>query len=82
MNAPVPPGYISGLGRDYPYPRVAHLYKGTFVDPGLPMCPKGWNRGVDGYSIWRRNEGLWGICAVCLRRAKKGLPGVKNMEGR
>lgn len=73
----VPDGYIAGLGREFPHPRIAHLYQGTFADPGKPMCKKGWNRD-DGatYSIWRGNQGDDGVCAVCLRRARKGLPPV------
>ena len=73
--AGVPDGYILGLGRDYPHPKIAHLYKGDFSSPGLPMCKRGWNRG-DGYSIWRGNIGERGICLICLRRAKKGLDGI------
>lgn len=75
----IPPGHIMGLGRDHPYPRVAHLYKGTFSDPGLPMCRYGWNRdGGASYSIWRGNAGRNGICKVCMRRARAGLDGVES----
>lgn len=73
----IPTGYILGLGRDYPHPRIAHLYKGSFGDPGLPMCRYGWNRGGgETYSIWRGNMGQDGVCAICLRRARQGLNGV------
>ena len=73
----IPDGYIPGLGRDYPHPRIAHLYKGDFSNPGLPMCRKGWNRdGGVSYSIWRNNVGKKGICKICLRRALKGLPAM------
>ena len=76
--AGVPDGYITGLGRDYPHPKLAHLYKGTFEDPGNPMCRRGWNRdGGESYSIWRGNAGQNGICKICLRRAQKGLDGVE-----
>jgi hypothetical protein len=75
----VPAGYVPGLGRDVPHPRVAHLYHGTFDDPGLPMCPRGWNRG-DSYSIWRNNVGSRGVCKRCLRRAKAGLPPVHSTK--
>jgi len=69
----VPDGYITGLGRDYPHPRTAHLYKGTFSDPGDPMCARGWNRdGGTSYSIWRNNVGDGGICKICIRRANEG----------
>ncbi len=73
----IPDGYISGLGRDVPHPKLAHLYEGTLADPGLPMCRRGWNRD-DGtsYSIWRNNIGERGICLICLKRAMKGLHGV------
>jgi hypothetical protein len=74
---PIPEGYVTGLVRDYPYARVAHLYKGTHSEPGWPMCKKGWNRDEGAsYSIWRGNEGTRGVCAVCIRRATKNLPPV------
>lgn len=71
-------GYVEGLGRDIPAPRRSHLYKGTFNDPGLPMCRYGWNRD-DGtaYSIFRGNRGDDGLCKICLKRATAGLDGVK-----
>jgi hypothetical protein len=71
----IPDGYIPGLGRDVPHPRISHLYEGTFHDPGNPMCKRGWNR-EDGYSIWRGNIGKGGICKTCMKRAKLGLQGV------
>lgn len=78
MCSEIPDGYIPGLGRDYPNPRLAHLYKGTFDEPGLPMCRRGWNRdGGQSYSIWRNNVGDRGICKICERRAQKGLDGVE-----
>lgn len=77
----LPPGYIAGLGREYPRPKLAHLYKGTFADPGLPMCKRGWNRdGGTSYSIWRGNMGEDGYCKVCLRRARAGLDGVESSD--
>jgi hypothetical protein len=77
----IPDGYILGLGRDYPHPRTAHLYKGDFSDPGLPMCRKGWNRNDgQGYSIWRGNMGRDGVCKICLRRARAGLDGVEAIN--
>ncbi len=76
IEAPIPAGYITGLGRDYPHPPLAHLYRGDFQDPGLPMCARGWNRGNE-YSIWRGNQGKKGVCKVCLRRARQGLTGVQ-----
>ena len=73
-----PDGYIVGLGRNYPYPKIAHLYEGTFDNPGYPMCKRGWNRdNGQSYSIWRGVMGDGGICRICWRRAKKGLRGVK-----
>ncbi|MFA5035699.1 MAG: hypothetical protein WC479_00790 [Candidatus Izemoplasmatales bacterium] len=73
----VPKGYIVGLGRDYPHPKLSHLYKGDLENPELPMCRHGWNRdGGTAYSIWRGNYGRQGVCKVCLARAKKGLEGV------
>lgn len=85
-GATIPEGYIEGLGRDYPHPRISHLYHGTFADPGLPMCARGWNReNGTSYSIWRGNTGTQGTCSVCLKRARKGLGGVpakKATEGK
>lgn len=77
----VPRGYITGLGRDNPHPRIAHLYEGPFHEPGNPMCRHGWNRD-DGqsYSIWRNNVGRAGICKTCLKRARAGLRGVEPKE--
>ena len=69
--------YIVGQDRNEPK-AVAHLYDGTFTDPGLPMCARGWNRSAGfGYSIFRDN---WtgSICKVCLRRAEKKAPGVQS----
>lgn len=77
LTRDIPDGYITGLGRDYPHPKICHLYKGDYSDPGKPMCLNGWNRdNHESYSIWRNNMGERGVCAVCLRRARKGLDGV------
>ena len=81
LTSNIPDGYIMGLGRDWPHPKISHLYKGTHNDPGNPMCLRGWNRdGNTGYSIWRGNMGKNGICKVCLRRARAGLDGVQPKE--
>ncbi len=72
----IPEGYISGLDRskrDTQHNCVAHLYKGTFGDPGDPMCKYGWNQKEFGYSIFRNVIGRKGICKICLRRAKRNL---------
>jgi len=75
----IPDGYIPGLGRDYPHPKKAHLYKGDLSDPGKPMCKRGWNRDSgQSYSIWRGNFGRDGLCETCLKRAKQGLDGVES----
>ena len=82
MFAGIPDGYILGLGRDNPHPKLAHLYEGDFGYPMNPMCRFGWNRDDgEAYSIWRDNLGENGVCAVCLRRAQKGLPGVLSKTG-
>lgn len=77
----IPDGYIPGQDRNnspQALRKVAHLYKGTFNNPGLPMCKIGWNRDEGtSYSIWRNNISPAGICKVCLRRALKGLDGVE-----
>lgn len=74
MNYDIPEGYIPGQDRTHKNdPRVTHLYKGTFNEPGNPMCKRGWNRdNGTGYSIWRNCVSPGGICKVCLRRAKEG----------
>lgn len=76
--------YISGVFRgDGGERMVTHLYKGTFGAPGFPMCSRGWQRKyydesgklVDWeYSIFRNNWSEAGICKVCERRARLGLP--------
>lgn len=71
----IPNGYITGLGRDYPHPKISHLYKGDFSNPGFPMCRRGWNRdNGQSWSIWRGNVGDRGICKICIRRAEEGRP--------
>jgi len=71
--------YIVGLDRNDQH-LVAHLYKGTFSEPGLPMCLRGWNRsdGV-GYSIFR-NQPCVRICKICRRRAAEGKDGVPSRK--
>ena len=72
----IPVGYITGLSREPEAHNrlVAHLYRGTFDNPGAPMCKRGWNRDNGAaYSIWRNNVGIKGICKVCMRRAFLGL---------
>lgn len=78
----IPDGYITGMGRNPGEDKlVTHLYAGSFNQPGLPMCVRGWNRS-DGarYSIARNNVGEGGLCKVCLRRAQAGKPGVESRE--
>lgn len=70
--------YRPGLGRDYPYPKIAHLYEigENCLDFGRPMCRHGWNRdNGQAYSIWRGQVGEKGICKICLRRASRGKKG-------
>lgn len=51
IKTEIPEGYITGVFRgDNGQNMVTHLYHGTFHEPGLPMCKKGWQRG-DEYSI-------------------------------
>lgn len=66
---------IWGQDRNEPN-AVCHAYEGDMVDPGNPMCVRGWNReGGWGYSIFRNNPtGL--PCKVCLRRIAEGRKGV------
>lgn len=63
--------YITGQFRgDGGENMVSHLYKGTFSDPGFPMCSRGWQRKwyyKNGkikdyeYSIFRNNISM--VCA-------------------
>ena len=77
-----PEGYISGLDRNDQH-LVSHLYKGTFSEPDLPMCVRGWNRSDgDGYSIFRNNVGDAGICKICMRRALANKKGVESRKRR
>src|SRR4030042_3787208 len=76
----IPEGYITGLARGSPNPQhdcVAHLYKGTFNNPGNPMCKYGWNKKEYGYSIWRNNIGRKGICKICLRRVNEHRSSIR-----
>ena len=50
---------------------VAHLYRGNFMNPGEPMCKRGYNRPPDEYSIFRNLLG-YRICKVCMKRAESG----------
>jgi hypothetical protein len=59
--------------------RVAHLFDGTFGDPGKPLCRRAYDED-GGYSIWRGNVGSMGICKVCRRRADAGLDGVDPLN--
>jgi hypothetical protein len=82
IKAEIPDGYICGLPRNLPDPQIAHLYKGDFADPGLPMCKRGWCRDEgESYSIFRGNVGPKGICKICMRRARQGLDGVPSKSG-
>lgn len=74
--------WISGMCRQGNGKRKkSHLFDGTFRDPGLPMCSRGWNKWGE-YSIWRNNVSPMGICETCFKRAKAGLKGVEFKERR
>jgi hypothetical protein len=47
----------------------------------LPMCRYGWNRS-DGerFSILRGHGGSKGLCKICQRRERAGLPGVRKSQ--
>jgi len=81
MYQSIPAGFVVGRCRNDEHV-VAHLYKGTFGDPGEPMCARGWNRDNGfGYSIFRgESNATAGICKVCVRRALKGLDPVPARE--
>lgn len=79
--------YISGVFRgDGGEKMVTHLYAGTFSNPSHPFCSRGWQRkffGKNGklvdweYSIFRNNHSKAGVCKVCYRRMKAGLPPIE-----
>ena len=76
----IPEGYIAALARNKPA-QVSHLYKGSFHEPGNPMCRNGWtNPGLQEYSILRGNIGAKGICKTCLKRALAGKEGISWEE--
>ena len=77
----IPNGYIEGLAR-HGNPQKSHLFKGTFNDPGKPMCQFGYDRPDGSYSIARGNRGKKGVCKICLARARKGEEGVDYKERR
>ena len=80
--------YIPGMFRgDNGLNMVTHLYKGTFHDPGFPMCSRGWQRkwyDENGkledyeYSIFRNNISNAGICLICIKRANASLPPIER----
>lgn len=78
----IPNGYITGQSRDHDDDhKVTHLYKGTFDEPGLPMCKRGWNRdNGTAYSIWRNNISPGGICKICLKRAIENKEPIPSKE--
>ncbi len=63
--------WVTGMDRVGGGGKVTHLYSGTFEEPGEPLCPRGWNRGSGGYSIFRNNVSARGICKVCRREAER-----------
>jgi hypothetical protein len=69
-------GFITGMDRSkddsHKLNKVAHIYRGSFYEPGDGMCKR--SMGKDGYySIWRNNVGDKGICKICLRNVHKEL---------
>ena len=71
--------YITGQDRNDDT-LVAHLYRGTFSEPGNPMCLRGWNRSDgDCYSIFRNLPGVK-ICSICSRRASQNKDSVSSKK--
>ncbi len=76
--------YVTGMFRgDNGENMVTHLYRGSFGEPGFPMCSRGWQRkryDENGkledweYSIFRNNTSNAGLCMNCMKRAIKRLP--------
>lgn len=85
--------YVEAIGRNPGEEKQhSHLYLVTHgpdpenpklvVEDYKPMCRRGWNRGDGGgFSIFRGHSGARGLCKVCLKRAKAGLPGVEAKPG-
>lgn len=87
--------YVTGVFRgEGGENQVTHLYRGTFEEPGYPMCSRGWHRRyyddngnlIDWeYSIFRNNRSKAGLCKVCERRANEKLepfekPSIKSAK--
>ena len=55
----------------------SHLYAVNEEHDHVPMCIYGWNRS-DGerLSILRGSSGARGLCKICERRAREGLPPI------
>ena len=70
--------YIEAIGRN---PGEEHQHSHLYVVDDeydhIPMCIYGWNRS-DGerFSIFRGWSGSKGLCKICQRRAKAGLPPI------
>lgn len=66
--------YVSGVCRNEPDARKAHLYALTAAGNYWPMCNHGWNRSSgQRFSILRGWGSPKGDCAVCAKRAALGL---------
>lgn len=71
-------GLIRGTNNDDKH--VSHVYRGTFSEVGAPMCHRGYNRGEDGFSIWRNNIGRR-ICRNCIGNTLKELNRKHDTNG-
>lgn len=83
--------YVEAIGRNPGEEKQhSHLYKKIAIPTDIaaltglgartgyePMCIYGWNRGGNSFSIFRGHSGARGLCKICDKRAKLGLPPAK-----
>ena len=72
--------YLEAIGRNTGEElQHSHLYAVGGGYDHMPMCIYGWNRS-DGerLSIFRGHAGARGLCKICERRARLGLPPIES----
>ena len=72
--------YVEAIGRN-PGEELqhSHLYAVDENHDHVPMCIYGWNRS-DGnrLSIFRGYSGYRGLCKICEKRSRLGLPPIQS----
>jgi hypothetical protein len=74
--------YVEAIGRNPGEEKQhSHLYGVNSKMEYLPMCIYGWNRSDgDAFSIFRGHTGGRGLCKICEKRARAGLPPVESKD--